>query len=102
MANVSGATGRSSSYVHRYLGPDRCTPEYERILVKMGSFATYGRAGALMAEFLPLDKAPGVETHADVHGPQIGASLERQMLTAKPLVTRHRLSRSRCRSMEAM
>ena len=28
----------------------------------MGSFATYGRAGALMAEFLPLDKAPGVET----------------------------------------
>ena len=28
----------------------------------MGSFATYGRAGALMAEILPLDKAPGVET----------------------------------------
>ena len=42
--------------------PDRCTPEYERILVKMGSLAAYGRAAALMAEFLPLDKAPAVET----------------------------------------
>src|SRR5208283_5212687 len=34
--------------------PDRCTPEYERILSKMGSLAAYGRAVALMAEFLPL------------------------------------------------
>jgi len=42
--------------------PDRCRPEYERILVKMGSLAAYGRAAALMAEFLPLDKAPAVET----------------------------------------
>ena len=34
--------------------PDRCTPEYERILAKMGSLAAYGRAAALMAEFLSL------------------------------------------------
>src|SRR5271157_1982198 len=26
--------------------PDRCTPEYERILAKMGSLAAYGRAPA--------------------------------------------------------
>jgi len=28
--------------------PDRCTPEYERILSRMGSLAAYGRAVALM------------------------------------------------------
>jgi len=33
--------------------PDRCTQEYERVLTKMGSLAAYGRAAALMAEFLP-------------------------------------------------
>ena len=66
--------------------PDRCTPEYERILVKMGSLAAYGRAAALMAEFLPLDKAPAVET-ARRRTLRVGAKLERQMLTAKPLVT---------------
>jgi len=32
--------------------PDRCTPEYERILAKMGSLAAYGRAAALMAEWI--------------------------------------------------
>jgi hypothetical protein len=30
--------------------PDRCTPEYERVLVKMGSLAPYDRAAALMTE----------------------------------------------------
>ena len=37
--------------------PDRCTPEYERILTKMGSMAAYGRAAALMTNpvgFEPL------------------------------------------------
>ena len=42
--------------------PDRCTPEYERILAKMGSLAAYGRAAALMAEFLPLGHTPAIET----------------------------------------
>ena len=40
--------------------PDRCTPEYERILSKMGSLAAYGRAVALMAEFLPLGHTPAI------------------------------------------
>jgi hypothetical protein len=44
------------------------------------------RAAALMAEFLPLDKAPSVETTRR-RALEVGAKLERQMLTAKPLVT---------------
>ena len=66
--------------------PDRCTPEYERILVKMGSLAAYGRAAALMAEFLPLDKAPAVETTRR-RALRVGARLEQQTLTAEPLAS---------------
>jgi hypothetical protein len=64
--------------------PDRCTPEYERILSKMGSLAAYGRAVALMAEFLPLGHTPAIET-ARRRTLQVGARLEQQILTAKPL-----------------
>jgi hypothetical protein len=65
--------------------PDRYTPEYERILAKMGSLAAYGRAVALMAEFLPLGHTHAIET-ARRRTLQVGAKLERQILTAKPLV----------------
>lgn len=34
--------------------PDRCTPEYELIIAKMGSLLPYARARTLLAEFLPL------------------------------------------------
>jgi hypothetical protein len=64
--------------------PDRCTPEYERILAKMGSLAAYGRAVALMAEFLPLGHTPAIET-ARRRTLQVGARLEQQILAAKPL-----------------
>jgi hypothetical protein len=64
--------------------PDRCTPEYERVLVKMGSLAPYGRATALMTELLPLDKAPAIET-ARRRTLQVGAKLEQQVLAARPL-----------------
>jgi hypothetical protein len=60
------------------LKPDRCTQEYERILVKTGSFAAYGRAVALMAEFLPLDHTPAIET-ARRRTLQVGARLEQQL-----------------------
>jgi hypothetical protein len=63
--------------------PDRCSPEYERILVKIGSLAPYGRAAALMAEFLPLDKTPAIET-VRRRTLQVGAKLEQQVLGAKP------------------
>ena len=60
--------------------PDRCTPEYERILAKMGSLAAYGRAVALMAKFLPLGHTPAIET---MHRRTLQ---KRQILAAKPLV----------------
>jgi hypothetical protein len=42
--------------------PDRCTPEYERTVAKMGSLLPYRRARTLLAEFLPLGKLQAVET----------------------------------------
>ncbi len=64
--------------------PDRCIPEYERILAKMGSLAAYGRAVALMAEFLPLGHPPAIET-ARHRTLLVGARPEQQILAAKPL-----------------
>jgi hypothetical protein len=66
------------------LMPDRCTQEYERVLVKMGSLTAYGRAVALMAEFLPLGHRPAIET-ARRRTLEVGARLEQQLLAAKPL-----------------
>jgi hypothetical protein len=42
--------------------PDRCTPEYERTVAKMGSLLPYRRARMLLAEFLPLGDLQTVET----------------------------------------
>jgi hypothetical protein len=56
--------------------PDRCTPEYERTLAKMGSVLPYRRARSLLDEFFPLGDAPEVETirQRTLH---VGARLER-------------------------
>jgi hypothetical protein len=42
--------------------PDRCTPDHERTLAKMGSLLPYRRARSLLDEFFPLGDAPEVET----------------------------------------
>ena len=42
--------------------PYRCTPEYERVIAKMGSLLPYVRARTLLSEFLPLGDVPAVET----------------------------------------
>ena len=42
--------------------PDRCTPEYERTVAKMGSLLPYRRARTLLAELLPLGNPQAVET----------------------------------------
>jgi len=56
--------------------PDRCTPEYERTLAKMGSVLPYRRARSLLDEFFPLGDAPEVETirQRTLH---VGVRLER-------------------------
>ena len=40
--------------------PDRCTPEYERTLAKMGNLLPYRRARSLLDEFFPLGDTPEV------------------------------------------
>ena len=57
--------------------PDRCTPEYERIVAKMGALLPYGRARTLLAEFLPLGDVPAAETTRR-RTMRVGACLERQ------------------------
>jgi hypothetical protein len=44
--------------------PDRCTPEYEQVIAKMGSLLPYRRARTLLSEFLPLAKPQTVEPRA--------------------------------------
>jgi hypothetical protein len=57
--------------------PDRCTPEYERIIAKMGSLLPYRRARTLLSEFLPLADVPAVET-ARRRTVRVAARLEKQ------------------------
>jgi hypothetical protein len=65
------------------LMPDRCTPEYERVLAQMGALLPYGRAVALMGELLPLEHSPAIET-ARRRTLTVGARLERASLRASP------------------
>jgi hypothetical protein len=55
--------------------PDRCTPEYERVIAKMGALLPYRRARTMLSEFLPLGKPQTVETtrRRPLH---VGAKLE--------------------------
>ena len=65
------------------LMPDRCTPEYERVLARMGALLPYGRAVALMGEFLPLGDIPAIET-VRRRTLSVGARLEHASVDAKP------------------
>ena len=65
------------------LMPDRCTPEYEHILARMGALLPYGRAVALMREFLPLGDIPAIET-VRRRTLKVGARLERAALRSGP------------------
>jgi hypothetical protein len=62
--------------------PDRCTPEYERTLAKMGALLPYRRARSLLEEFFPLGDAPEVETIRQ-RTLGVGARLEREVV-ARP------------------
>jgi hypothetical protein len=64
--------------------PDRCTPEYERIIAKMGSLLPYAQARTLMSEFLPLGAVPAVETTRR-RTMRVGARLEQQAVASHPL-----------------
>jgi len=59
--------------------PDRCTPEYERVVAAMGAALPYRRALTLLGEFFPLGDAPAVETTRR-RTLRVGARLERAAL----------------------
>src|SRR5215203_459148 len=59
--------------------PDRCTPEYERVVAAMGAALPYRRALTLMGEFFPLGDVPAVES-ARQRTMRVGARLERAAL----------------------
>jgi hypothetical protein len=60
--------------------PDTWTPEYERLVAKMGSLLPYRRARTLLSEFLPLDDVPAAETTRR-RTTRVGARLERSAPT---------------------
>src|SRR5919206_2221744 len=59
--------------------PDRCTPEYERVVAAMGAALPCRRALTLPGEFFPLGNAPAVETMRQ-RTLRVGARLERAAL----------------------
>jgi hypothetical protein len=61
--------------------PDRCTPEYERVLAKMGALLPYRRARTVLSEFLPLGKPQTVETTRR-RTLCVGARLEREAVAS--------------------
>jgi hypothetical protein len=61
--------------------PDRCTPEYERVVAKMGASLPYRRARTLLSEFLPLGGMPTVETTRQ-RTLRVGARLEKEAVAA--------------------
>ena len=61
--------------------PDRCTPEYERVVAKMGALLPYRRARTLLAEFLPLGDPQTVETTRR-RTLRVGARLEQEAVSA--------------------
>jgi hypothetical protein len=68
--------------------PDRCTPEYERMVAKMGAVLPYRRARTLLSEFLPFDTLQTVETTRQ-RTLRVGARLEQEAVAgagSKPAV----------------
>ena len=63
--------------------PDRCTPECERVIAKMGSLLPYRRARTLLSDFLPLGDIPAIETTRR-RTMRVGARLEQQAVASPP------------------
>ena len=63
--------------------PDRYTPEYERLIAKMGSLLPYRRARTLLSEFPPLADVPAVETTRR-RTMRVGARLEKLAVAGQP------------------
>jgi hypothetical protein len=65
--------------------PDRCTPEYERVLAKLGALLPYRRARAVLVDFFLIGDAPAIDT---IHQRtlQVGARLEHEAIAVPPSI----------------
>ncbi len=61
--------------------PDRCTPEYERVLAEVGALLPYRRARALLGNFFPIADLPTIDT-IQRRTLQVGARLESEAAAA--------------------
>jgi hypothetical protein len=89
-------TGRRTLNPVAEIMPDRCTPEYEPTVAKMGSLLPYRRARTLLAEFLPLGKPQAVKT-ARQRTLRVGTRLEQEAVAGagfKPAVVTKSLALS--------
>jgi len=61
--------------------PDRCTPEYERTLAKMGAWLPYRCARRFLSEFFPIGDDPPWHETIRPRTTRVGAGLERKTLS---------------------
>ena len=61
--------------------PDRCTPEYERTLAKMGAWLPYRRARRFLSEFFPIGDDPPCHETIRRRTARVGAGLEGEILS---------------------
>src|ERR1700751_3282951 len=60
--------------------PDRCTPEYERTLAKMGAWLPYRRARRFLSEFFSIGDDPSWQETIRRRAAKVGAGLECETL----------------------
>jgi hypothetical protein len=73
-------TARSTLCPASELMPDRCTPDYERALAKMGAWLPYWRAQRFLSGFFPLGDDPPWHETVRRRTMRVGAGLERETL----------------------
>jgi hypothetical protein len=73
-------TARSTLSPASELMPDRCTPEYERTLAKMGAWLPYRRARRFLSEFFPF--GADLPWHETIRRrtARVGAGIEREVV----------------------
>ena len=74
-------TARSTLCPASELMPDRCTPEYERTLAKMGAWLPYRRARRFLSEFFPL--GADLPWHETIRRrtARVGVDIEREVVS---------------------
>jgi hypothetical protein len=81
-----GVTLRTILSPVKEIMPDRCTPEYERMLAELGALVPYRRARTLLGTFFPVGDLPTIDT-LQRRTLQVGARLECEAVaTPTPLL----------------